>query len=327
MFHSSLWKFNLDIDKKWLFLISVTIAPGMLLSIITKNPIWFAASFLAANSILPLSNTFSSKFFAILYSVLLCSLAYLIKFLLVTHSYAYMLLFFSALALFCGIIDNEDKKFRYIAAGLIIASIYGGEQLMSAPISVPQLLLILLVSVFSVSLVLFTMKSERINIRPQLIGISKRNFIFNFKYVCPMVVSILVWYKFNIQEPQWLIWSSLSVVYPDLDALSLKFQQRMFGVLCGVVIGVIISALLPKSIVVTFLCFTLTLLSLGMFKHYFPSYLLRCLCAVVYAGNQSSEIASTRLCNVIIGGLIGVICTILLVKLQEFWWSKRKSLS
>src|SRR5579863_5378111 len=102
MLHSSLWKFNLDIDNSWLVLISAAIAPGMLLSIITKNPIWFAASFLAANSILPLSNTFSSKFYAISYSVILCSLAYLIKFLLVVHSYGYMLLFFSALALFCG---------------------------------------------------------------------------------------------------------------------------------------------------------------------------------------------------------------------------------
>jgi hypothetical protein len=58
------------------------------------------------------------------------------------------------------------------------------------------------------------------------------------------------------------------------------------------------------------------MLSLRMFKDYFPGFFLRCLAIVVYANNSSILTAAERLNNVILGGIIGLFCTYGLIKLQ-----------
>jgi uncharacterized membrane protein YccC len=146
---------------------------------------------------------------------------------------------------------------------------------------------------------------------------SDPGFVFNFKYILPVTIAVLIWHIFDLQEPQWIFWSSLSVVYPELDDTILKLKQRSFGVLLGAGGGLIIGLILPNSIIVTYVCFIMIMLSLKMFQDYFPGFLFRCFFVVLYAGNLSSEIALIRLSNVVIGGLIGALCTLLLIKIYS----------
>ncbi len=124
--------------------------------------------------------------------------------------------------------------------------------------------------------------------------------------------------------PEWVIWSSLSVVYPELDAVLLKFKHRAMAGGIGVCAGLGIGLVLPHSILVPYFFFILICLSLKMFRDYFVAYLLRSGCVVIYAVNQGSmQIAFDRILNVVLGGMIGLVSTYALIYLYRRLYTLR----
>lgn len=112
----------------------------------------------------------------------------------------------------------------------------------------------------------------------------------------------------NLEYGQWVIWSSASVVTGDLATTPLKLRDRAFGALVGVPAGIGLGAILPHAPVVYDLIALSTFLTLVAFTRYVAGFVTRCAgiaCALVVL-DQSVLIATERIVNVLLGGMIGV---------------------
>jgi len=294
----------------------IAIFPGLFVSICTGNLLWLTASFLTVCSILPYTSSHNSRMLVFIHAFLIAAVIYLVVFALRVNHY-YLLLILPALAIVAGSIDNIHENLRSFSSWLIIGGVYGGVELSENTFSLNELIYLMLLTLISLSVVVFLF-SKRVNpIRFRPVMPSNPQFIFNFKYVMPVIIITLIWVCFNLHEPQWAFWSSLSVVYPDMQDALVKLKQRAYGVLLGAGLGLLIGLLLPHSIIITYLCFVMIMLSLRMFQDYFPGFILRCFFAVLYAGNLSTRVAFVRMSDVILGGIIGITCTFLLVKIRH----------
>jgi uncharacterized membrane protein YccC len=314
-------KFSLHIKPRWVYITALTISPGLFVSLVMHNPQWLVASFLAMAGILPYSTTHSSRTLAFLNIVVICLLAYLVKGLFFHQQWALLMGLLVIMAIVLGYIDNTNSHFRSLSTWMIIGCVYGGVKLNEAGVSGLLFIQILLIAIISVSLVLILVPADELPPEPKFIGMRHPQFIFSFKYVLPIIITTFLWNKLNVQDPEWFIWSSLTVVLTQYDNLFLKYMHRIIGVTIGAGAGMLISLILPHSILVTYLCFLLTSFSLRSFKDYLPAHILRCFVVVVFAGNvahHSLDAAFWRFSNVILGGTIGFLCTILLLKLQSY---------
>ena len=315
------FQFSLEIRPRWMMITGLAIAPGFIMSLLTLNPMWLVSSFLSAAGVLPYSSSHSSRKFALLNIVIICSMAYIIKGLFLNHHWIMLLTILVVMALIMGFVDNEDPHYRSLSTWLIIGSVYGGAKLNEVVFSYPQLMIVIALAVLGVVLVLIFIRPDVYPKKPTFISYHHPSFIFNFKYVLPVIITTSLWYAYNIQDPEWFIWSSLTVVFTQFDTMFLKYQHRIIGVSFGVLAGILVSMLLPHSLVITYICFIGTMFSLRSLKDYLPAHVMRCFIVVVFAGNvehQSVEAAIWRFSNVIIGGTIGFLCTLALMKLHLY---------
>jgi hypothetical protein len=309
--------FSLELNPRWIVMSLLAIAPGIIYAIWQQNTLWLVAPLLAMCGILPYGGSYRSIWLALLNVILICSLAFLVKYLMELHSLPIMLLFIVCLALFAGFVDSADAQLKSFSSWLIIGSIYGGDRLVEYSLSELDVLKLIMLSFAGIILATIVKSRGLIKLEPKLPRVDEPEFILCFKYVLPMLCTTLLWFKLDLREPQWLIWSSLSVVFLEIDALYLRFQQRSISVILGCSSGLLVSHFLPVSEFITYLSLILLLLSLRGFKDYFPAYFSRCFLVVIYAGNHSLTIAYERFSNVILGGLIGFICTYCLIKVYE----------
>lgn len=311
--------FTLELRPRWMRITALTILPGFLTSLILHHPQWLVASFLAMAGILPYSTTHSSRSLAFLNIVVICLLAYVVKGLFIHQQWLLLMGLLVIMAIVLGYIDNSNPHFRNLSTWMIIGCVYGGVKLNEAGVSWQLFTQILLLAIASVVLVLLVIKVDELPPEPKFIGLRHPQFIFTFKYVLPIIITTTLWSRLHIQDPEWFIWSSLTVVLTQYDTLYTKYLQRIAGVAIGAGAGVAVSLFLPHSIIVTYGCFLLTSFSLRSFKDYLPAHILRCFVVVVFAGNvahDSVDAAFWRFSNVIAGGTIGFICTLLLMKFQ-----------
>lgn len=311
---SELFQLNLRLNGAWIKMISLAIMPGVIISIFTGDFLWLIPSFLATCSLLPYTKSHNSSTLALANALLIFALIYLVT---LSNNWIYLLVLYSVLALIAGTIDNINSDLRAFTAWLMIGTIYGGEHLLHYHLTNEQIIFILALTLFSIELATVFHPRKSTPIKFEWIPLSNKKFIFNFKYLTPMVITLIICHYFNVHEPRWMLWSSLSVVYPELESAILKMKNRFIGVLIGASSGLVVGLLLPNSSIVTYVCFIMTMLSFRMFDDYFIGFLMRCFFVVLYAGNDSTSIALIRLSNVIIGGLIGMICTYGLVKIYQ----------
>lgn len=311
-----LFQYSWHLNFTRMMILFIAIMPGVMFSIFSGQLFWLTSSFLAVCSILPYLISFKKRLFSLTNALIIFSLIYLVIISL-GFGWIYLLILLAVLSLIAGFLENIDEGVRGYTTWLTIGTVYGGEKLVHYHLSLEQWIFMGMLTLIGIGCAIFFYSKKIMGKSFDLQVASTKNFIFNFRYLGPVVFSVLVCHYFNIREPQWMLWSSLSVVYPDFESVILKMKHRLFGVSIGVSCGLLIGLLLPSSEIVTYICFVMIMLSFGMFEDYAPCFLTRCFFVVLYAGNDSTEIALTRLSNVIIGGIIGILCTFFLSKIDQ----------
>jgi len=127
--------------------------------------------------------------------------------------------------------------------------------------------------------------------------------IFLGVFVAAMLAVIL-----QIDRPEWLIWSTASVITTEAVLARSKFMQRFCGAMLGISLGLLLSHFLPQSQLTYSLGVLGIMLTLTSFKNYFIAFSSRCffITLAAYAISTSTHMELTRVENVVIGGIIGV---------------------
>lgn len=316
-------KFNWQIDRNWIKILLCAILPGVTVSIYTQQMLWTVGAFLAACGIIPYLSSYSARWIALFNLLLICALAYVVKDLLILGIWPLTLGFVIVLAGVAGTVDNIHPQLRSLSSWLIIGTIYGGVKLSEYSLSMSDLAGILTLAFLGIVLAISLFKSDAKQVKLKWVDYRDPDFMFNFKYILPIALSGLIWYAYKIKEPEWLLWSSLSVVNTELNLLFEKFRQRIIGATIGVALGLIVGLLLPHSQWVAYICFVMIILSLRGFKDYFTGYFVRSFFVILYAGNHSLEIALLRSSNVIIGGMVGVLATSALLYVHQYYSGRK----
>ncbi len=137
-------------------------------------------------------------------------------------------------------------------------------------------------------------------------------------FVAVLVAAALV-EVLRMGEPQWVIWSSISVVTGGRREAVGKLGVRTMGVVVGAPLGLAAGWLLPQTEVVYSLALIALLMTLVAIPRYPLAFTLRCFfigLAAVAAGG-SVAIAESRVENVILGGLIGVLALLVVATLRR----------
>jgi hypothetical protein len=134
-----------------------------------------------------------------------------------------------------------------------------------------------------------------------------------------VLVAAAVTELFDMDERQWVIWSSVSVVTGDRREAVGKLGVRTMGVVAGAPLGLATGWLLPQTELVYSLALIALLMTLVAIPRYPLAFTLRCFftgLAAVAAGG-SAAIAESRVENVILGGVIGVLALLLVATLRH----------
>jgi hypothetical protein len=126
------------------------------------------------------------------------------------------------------------------------------------------------------------------------------------------ITALMVEYG-HMDHAQWVIWGAASIVTGAVDTARTKLQNRAFGVIVGVPVGVLLGQyVVPHSSIAVTLATLAAFLTLVAFQRYVVGYFFRCVfvsLAIVLA-NQSVVDAFERLTHVLAGGLIGLACVV-----------------
>lgn len=127
--------------------------------------------------------------------------------------------------------------------------------------------------------------------------------IFIGVFVAALLVTLL-----HMDNAEWLIWSTASVITTDLYLSRTKLLHRFSGALIGVAIGLCVGVFLPQSELIYSLAILGIMLTLISFKTYFIAFSTRCFFVALAASaiSKSPHVAFTRVENVFIGGVIGL---------------------
>ncbi|PYE89948.1 FUSC family protein [Phyllobacterium leguminum] len=113
----------------------------------------------------------------------------------------------------------------------------------------------------------------------------------------------------HLDHGQWVIWSAASVVTGDTASSRLKLRDRTIGALAGVPLGILAGLAIPHSETTYGVVILGVFLTLTAFRSYVVGFGVRCglvSLAIMLAG-QSVSVASERIVNVILGGVIGAL--------------------
>jgi hypothetical protein len=126
------------------------------------------------------------------------------------------------------------------------------------------------------------------------------------------IAALMVEYR-HMHQAQWVIWGAASIVTGSVDTARTKLQNRAFGVIVGVPIGVLLGRyLVPHSTVAVTLAILAVFLTLVAFRRYAVAYFSRCVLVAmaIMLANLSAADAFERLTHVIAGGAIGMACVV-----------------
>jgi hypothetical protein len=316
-----LFQYSWHLNFTRIIVLFIAILPGVMFSIFSGQLSWLTSSFLAVCSILPYLISYKKRLFSLTNALIIFSLIYLVTISL-GFGWIYLLILLSVLSLIAGFLENRDEGLRGYTTWVMIGTVYGGEKLAPYHLNLEQWIFMGILTLIGIGCAIFFYSKKILGKSFNSEVESTKNFIYNFRYLCPVVFSVLICHYFDVREPQWMLWSSLSVVYPNFESVILKMKHRFFGVSIGTSCGLLIGLLLPSSEIVTYICFVMIMLSFGMFEDYALCFLTRCFFVVLYAGNESTEIALIRLSNVVIGGIIGIVCMFFLSKIDQAIYSR-----
>jgi hypothetical protein len=116
----------------------------------------------------------------------------------------------------------------------------------------------------------------------------------------------------HLGNGQWTIWSAASVVTGNAGTARAKLGNRSIGALIGVPVGIGIGQLAPHDAFAFDLTVLASFLTIVAFSRYVVGFGTRCMliaAAFMIAGDTAS-VAAERVSNVILGGVIGLVCVL-----------------
>jgi hypothetical protein len=134
-----------------------------------------------------------------------------------------------------------------------------------------------------------------------------------------VLVATAIAETFDMDQRQWVIWSSVSVITGDQRAAIGKFGVRATGVAVGAPIGLLAGWLLPQTQFVYSLALIALLLTLLAIPRYPLAFILRSFFTglAAMAAGGAAAIAESRVENVILGGVIGVLALLVVAALRR----------
>jgi len=130
-------------------------------------------------------------------------------------------------------------------------------------------------------------------------------------FAVALAASLVEWR--HLGNGQWAIWSAASVVTGNAVTAGAKLGNRAAGALLGVPAGIGIGQWVPHDVFAFDLLVLASFLTIVAFSRYIIGFSMRCMLiatAIMIAG-QTAAVAAERVSNVILGGVIGLICVLL----------------
>ena len=293
----------------------IAVLPAAVLSFFLQQPIYLLCGLYVSAVIIPHSDHQSKKLaFAMLVFLFLTTLLLII---LLSYSDFYFIFILSILAIIIGIIETYNPIFKAMGAYLFIGVIYTSFEMREYQSLISTALIGQQFFLSTLSMLLaFTLD------KPKACHHGYIGFSLNFNpnhslhyavYFLPLLISMFIWHFFQLPDPQWLLWSSLSVASLSFKKSHDKITQRLIGATIGLPLGIIATLLISThNSFIYNLSFVGIIFSLRGIKDYQTAFMTRCFFIVLFAGSHYLHTGGDRLIDVVIGGCIGLISSALL---------------
>ena len=307
-----------NINKRGALEIIISVLPGIVFAWWSGREYYLIASFFAVCALIPYNKSYFNRYLPFIHLLVIFVVGELMARTLQSAEYWLYALIMGAVGLVCGYFEFNNPKFRKAVSWIMIGIIYSSFKFPHIPASqyTPATLVsILLLAAASLALALLVTKPILATTRLKF-SFSSRHILFYLRIVVPVLLAFVVWRIFDIQEAEWLLWSSISVANIELDAAKTKAKHRLLGGAAGIIAGFAVALILPANQLLNYVLFTCMMLTFRVFDKYYIAFTSRCFFIVLYANNHFM-IGCTRITNVLIGAVIGYLCSLALVKLQQ----------
>lgn len=305
----------------------IVLFPFAFLYLSTNNPLWLQSSILTMATLIVEERLELTALGVLLHGLIIIAMFYLLFFTQLKPMLYVISCSLAATSIFW--IAMLGNKLRHLGSwtfipAIILATEFGSETqptrlLHHAPQFLPYLLIAILPTILIAQFdkIRAFCKKQVTHYHPlRLAGLDDfgerdpyiENMIAMAIAVC--ISAFLVEY-FHMENGQWMIWGTASVITGDIATSPKKLRQRALGVSIGVPSGILLGQFVvpntPFNLTLTACAVFLTLVA---FRRYIIAYTLRCLfvATAVMLATHSLSIASERFTHVVIGGFIGLVC-------------------
>lgn len=226
-----------------------------------------------------------------------------------------------AFSLFFGYLDTHLKELKVLSAWFFIGVLYGDAEMRNDLAALTPHTLLLIYAAILASCIFFRLFFRK-RLPAKLVWQDRyfdlSYFVDYSRYFIFFIISTAVWLNFHISQPQWLFWSGLSVLNFDLVAARKKLKQRLSAGSIGVLIGLGYIMLFSSNRCTLSLSYIGILLSLRAFRNYSDGFGVRCCCTTIFAGSSYLVVGQTRLTDILIGGVIGIVIASILSQCARY---------
>jgi hypothetical protein len=301
------------IHARYLLECFITILPGILLGIIYRTPLFFMASFLAIASIMPYNKSYNKKYLTLLSLLFISLFSFVFAHQPHQGSDLYWLCLL-AISLTFGFLEAHLPLLKSLFSWLFIGMLYGTIQFGHYGVSFIQYLQILVVAVIGILLFLSIVKTEPLKTQTVQFKFQWYFIIRYSKYFLFLIIASSVLWISQLNQPQWFLWSGLSVLSFVLSDVTEKMKKKIIASAIGILLAYITMQLLPDGPYLQVIAYSGIALSLRGFRQYQHSLTIRCYFVVLFAGNHALAISQARFYDVFFGGIIGLLLSVILAK-------------
>ncbi len=296
--------------------LAIAIFPGLIIVSIIREPYALLISFFTVCGVIPFRQH-GHRWLLLLHVNVIFLFSLLFVFVFKNHMINSLILLLFSLLL--GYLDTHLKALKILSSWFFIGLLYGDAEMRTDIASIsPHSLLIIYAGILLSCLIFFLLLKNfrKIELSWQQYKFSLVDSIEYSRYFIFFIVAMTVWLSFDMSQPQWLLWSGLSVLTFDLLVAKKKIKDRLTAGSIGVLFGFGYMIIFPSNRYTIALAYIGILLSLRAFKRYKDGFGLRCFCITVFSGSSYLVIGEARLFNILIGGLIGITTAFVLSQID-----------
>jgi len=291
----------------------ITILPGILLGAIYHTPLFFIASFLAIASIMPFNKSYNKKYLTLLSLLFIALFSFFFAHKAHQGSHLYWLCLL-AISLIFGFLEAHLPLLKSLFSWLFIGMLYGTIQFGRYEVTLIQYLQILVVALIGITLFLLIVKTEHITKTSVQLKLQWHFIIRYSKYFLFFLIASAILWMSQLNQPQWFLWSGLSVLSFVLSDVAEKMKKSIVASAIGILLAYVTMKLLPDGPYLQVIAYSGIALSLRGFRQYHHSLTIRCYFVVLFAGNHALATSQTRFYDVVFGGAIGLLLSVILAK-------------